>query len=68
MKKILLGAGTLFASAGSAFAGNCLDAFNQPIAGCVVSVPEISALQGTAAIAAVAAVVLLVWERSRRAA
>lgn len=30
-------------------------------------VPEISALSGTAAIAALAAVVLLVWERRRRA-
>lgn len=33
---------------------------------CGASVPEISALSGTAALAAVAAVVLLVWERSRR--
>lgn len=33
-----------------------------------VAVPEISALEGTAALAAVAAVVLLVWERRRRAA
>lgn len=31
-------------------------------------VPEISALEGVAAIAALAAVVMLVWERSRRAA
>lgn len=30
-------------------------------------VPEISALEGTAAIAALAAVVLLAWERRRRA-
>ncbi|MGC9419666.1 MAG: hypothetical protein ACP5EN_11920 [Rhodovulum sp.] len=33
-----------------------------------VAVPEISALEGTAALAAVAAIVLLVWERRRRAA
>ncbi|WP_139226753.1 VPEID-CTERM sorting domain-containing protein [Poseidonocella pacifica] len=32
------------------------------------SVPEISAMEGTAALAAVAAVVLLTWERRRRAA
>lgn len=32
------------------------------------SVPEISALEGTAAIAALAAIVLLAWERRRRAA
>ncbi|WP_417525528.1 VPEID-CTERM sorting domain-containing protein [Marinovum sp.] len=30
-------------------------------------VPEISALEGTAAIAAVLAIVLLAWERRRRA-
>ncbi|WP_207101592.1 hypothetical protein [Paracoccus shandongensis] len=30
-------------------------------------VPEISALEGTAAIAAMAAIVLLTWERRRRA-
>ncbi|XDA97403.1 VPEID-CTERM sorting domain-containing protein [Sulfitobacter sp. LCG007] len=33
----------------------------------ITSVPEISALEGTAALAAVAAVVLLAWERRRRA-
>lgn len=32
-----------------------------------VAVPEISALEGTAAIAAIAAIVALVWERRRRA-
>jgi len=31
------------------------------------AVPEISALEGTAALAAVAAIVLLAWERRRRA-
>lgn len=31
-------------------------------------VPEISALEGTAALAVVAAIVLLAWERRRRAA
>ncbi|MBU2958957.1 hypothetical protein Q4511_13550 [Paracoccus sp. 1_MG-2023] len=33
----------------------------------VTAVPEISALEGTAAIAALAAIVLLTWERRRRA-
>lgn len=32
-----------------------------------VNVPEISAMQGTAALAVLAAVVLLVWERRRAA-
>lgn len=36
--------------------------FEEPTA-----VPEISALEGTAAIAALAAIVLLTWERRRRA-
>lgn len=31
------------------------------------AVPEISALEGTAALAALAAIVLLTWERRRRA-
>ena len=34
----------------------------------LVAVPEISALEGTAAIAALAAIVLFAWERRRRAA
>ena len=33
----------------------------------VTAVPEISALEGTAALAALAAIVLLTWERRRRA-
>ncbi len=33
-----------------------------------VPVPEISAMEGTAALAAVAAVLLFVWERRKRAA
>lgn len=32
------------------------------------SVPEISALEGTAALVAIAVVMLLAWERKRRAA
>lgn len=52
---------TLVASV--AFAADCEDAGT-----CVVTaVPEISALEGTAAIAALAAIVMLTWERRRRA-
>lgn len=51
---------TLMASV--AFAADCEDAGT-----CVTPVPEISALEGTAAIAAMAAIVLLTWERRRRA-
>ena len=41
---------------------------NPLMEGCgVTAVPEISALEGTAAIAAMAAIVLLTWERRRRA-
>lgn len=36
--------------------------------GDICDVPEISALEGTAALAALAAIVLLAWERRRRAA
>ena len=57
MKKILLAVpATLIA--GAAFANT------KPT---LVAVPEISALEGTAALAALAAVVMLVWERRRRA-
>lgn len=59
MKKAILATAALIASSSSAFALSPIGA---------TPVPEISALEGTAAIAAVAAVVLLVWERSRRAA
>ena len=36
--------------------------------GCGTAVPEISALEGTAALAAIAAFVFIAWERRRRAA
>ena len=62
MKKIALGVAVLVASSSSAFAKTCGGLLNQPC-----DVPEISALEGTAAIAALAAVVLLAWERRRRA-
>jgi hypothetical protein len=42
-----------------------LGAMIAPASAKVVMTPEISALDGTAALAVVAAVVLLVWERRR---
>lgn len=60
----------LFASSALA-GGECgTDAFGVQIecaTGSVTSVPEISALEGTAGLAVLAAVVLLAWERRRRA-
>lgn len=58
MKKFGVAAAALIATAQASFAfsGNTF-----------TPVPEISALEGTAAIAAVAAIVLLAWERRRRA-
>ncbi len=50
----------------AAFASTCLT--NPNMSGCeVTAVPEISAMEGTAALAALAAIVLLTWERRRRA-
>lgn len=65
MKKTLTAIAAFAASAGTAMAnGNGCDAFsNCP----VTPVPEISALEGTAALVALAAIVLLTWERRRRA-
>jgi hypothetical protein len=62
MKKVLVASLALAASAQTALATTC------PVPGACTSVPEISALEGTAAIAALAAIVLLAWERRRRAA
>ncbi len=60
MKKLAL-ASVMMMSAAPAFA--------QSLSGKgATAVPEISALEGTAAIAALAAIVLLAWERRRRAA
>jgi hypothetical protein len=64
MKKLVLAAGAVIASTGNAFAAECNDVFGQVQC---VSVPEISALEGTAALAVVAGIVLLAWERRRRA-
>lgn len=65
MKKLVLGSVALMASATTALAtGTC-----PPGQVCTpTAVPEISALEGTAALAALAAIVLLAWERRRRAA
>lgn len=62
---LALAAGTAL-SASSAWAADC--ATNPNLPGCANAVPEISALEGTAALAAVIAIVLLAWERRRRAA
>lgn len=66
MKKLAVATAAMLASAPSAFAATCvpdpLNPLNQ-----ICSVPEISALEGTAALAVVAAIVLMVWERRRRA-
>lgn len=59
MKKLMIAAATILATA-SAASANCG-------IGVPCSVPEISALEGTAALAAVAALVMLAWERRRRA-
>ena len=56
MKKLLTGIAVLALTTPAAFA-----------AGLPSDVPEISAVQGSAALAALAAVVLMVWERRRAA-
>lgn len=52
-------------TSGLLFAASSIAAYAQ--AKPPVDVPEISAMEGTAALAVVAAVVLLAWERRRRA-
>jgi hypothetical protein len=67
IRTALTAASFLMISAVSALAvvpGACNPATGQ---GCA-QVPEISALEGTAALAAVVAIVALAWERRRRAA
>ena len=59
MKKVITALGVVVASATTASATAGFT---------TTSVPEISALEGTAAIAALAAIVLLAWERRRRSA
>ena len=62
MKKAILATAALIASASHAFAIALPSGLQTAQA-----VPEISALEGTAAVAALAAVVMIVWERRRRA-
>ena len=57
MKKLLTGIAVLALTTPAAFAAG--------LPGGTVPVPEISALQGTAALTALAAIVLMVWERRR---
>ena len=65
MKKTLTAIAVFAASAGAAMAkGEGCDACGNCTA---TPVPEISALEGTAALVALAAIVLLTWERRRRA-
>lgn len=69
-KHLLTTRSTLGAAAalpGQALASVC--ATNPTLPSCdITRVPEIDALQGGAALAALAAIVLIVWERHRRAA
>ena len=62
MKKLATAIAGFTVSASASWA--CTGTFCPP----AQDVPEISALEGTAAIAALAAIVLLAWERRRRAA
>ncbi|MEP3637645.1 MAG: VPEID-CTERM sorting domain-containing protein [Paracoccaceae bacterium] len=62
MKKLAFAAVATLAAIPAYAVGNC------PPGQVCTAVPEISALEGTAAIAALAAIVLLAWERRRRAA
>lgn len=61
---IAAGTTTLFNSAAAAATCEMNPMLCEPA---VTAVPEISALEGTAALAALAAIVLLTWERRRRA-
>lgn len=63
MKKVSLAAVSLLSMVGTAMANPFANELNPP----VTAVPEISALEGTAALAALTAIVLLTWERRRRA-
>ncbi|SNR81114.1 hypothetical protein [Puniceibacterium sediminis] len=68
MTKLYVSAAAFVLSASSAMAGACYDIFGTQIAcAATTAVPEISALEGTAGLAVLAAVVLLAWERRRRA-
>jgi len=69
MKTLFASAAALVATATAAMAADPVICATVPDAqGCSTAVPEISALEGTAALAALAAIVLITWERRRRAA
>jgi len=73
MKTLLTSIAAFTAAATSASAsvvvigGKCYDTAASKYVPCN-PVPEISALEGTAALAALAAIVFIAWERRRRAA
>jgi len=64
MKKLIATSSALLVASASAAFASC----GGISGGTCTSVPEISALEGTAALAVVAALVLMAWERKRRAA
>ncbi len=64
MKKLYASAAALLATAGAAMANADCGSFGGQ---CSTPVPEISAMEGTAALVALASIVLLTWERRRRA-
>ena len=65
MKTLLASATAFLVTAPAVFAQDVLLGDDKTGA---TAVPEISALEGTAAVAALAAIVLFAWERRRRAA
>ena len=67
MKKIMLATSIFVMQAGVAAAQQIGSGPTTGGTGSGTKVPEISALEGTAAIAVLAAIVLLAWERRRRA-
>lgn len=68
MKTLILSAFATVAASSAMANTPAIWAANPTATGCpITAVPEISALEGTAAIAALAAIVLLTWERRRRA-
>lgn len=69
MKKFALSSVVAAATLSLANIANAAGGCTGPVKGpeCFTAVPEISAMEGTAALAALFAVMLLTWERRRRA-
>ena len=65
MNKIILAGIATMASSGAALATNKCGFLGGASKACAV--PEISAMEGSAALAALAAVLFIAWERRRRA-